>query len=176
MLSYVEFYRPKFFLLENVLGLLLHKLQVNKAGPQEGNVVAHGIVKFILRTLTSLGYVPLSNISYHSPPKKSTHPLENSLKRAIVNHARTAIKCASASCKPGSTDRRSIVAASSSGVHGGAFLSPSSRFRRIISGRRYGPYSSTRVSNSTMSRATRTGLIVARLYAPSPWMMSFPTW
>jgi DNA (cytosine-5)-methyltransferase 1 len=68
MLSYVEFYRPKFFLLENVLGLLLHKLQVNKAGPQEGNVVAHGIVKYILRTLTSLGYVPFSNVSYHSPP------------------------------------------------------------------------------------------------------------
>lgn len=58
MLSYVEFYRPKFFLLENVFGLLSHKLQVNKAGPQEGDVVAHGVVKFILRTLTSLGYVP----------------------------------------------------------------------------------------------------------------------
>ena len=58
MLSYVEFYRPKFFLLENVLGLLNHKLRVNKEGPQEGNIVAHGVVKFILRTLTSLGYVP----------------------------------------------------------------------------------------------------------------------
>ncbi len=57
MLSYVEFYRPKFFLLENVLGLLIHKLRVNKAGPQEGNVITHGVVKFILRTLTSLGYV-----------------------------------------------------------------------------------------------------------------------
>ena len=61
MLSYVEFYRPKFFLLENVLGLLIHKLRVNKAGPQEGNIVAHGIVKYILRTLTSLGYVPFPN-------------------------------------------------------------------------------------------------------------------
>jgi len=68
MLSYVEFYRPKFFLLENVLGLLNHKLQVNKAGPQEGNVVAHGIVKFILRTLTSLGYVS----SLFQKKKKST--------------------------------------------------------------------------------------------------------
>ena len=57
MLSYVEFYRPNFFLLENVLGLLNHKLQMNKAGPQEGDIVAHGVVKFILRTLTSLGYV-----------------------------------------------------------------------------------------------------------------------
>ena len=56
MLSYVEFYRPKFFLLENVLGLLNHKLQINKAG-SEGNIVAHGVVKFILRALTSLGYV-----------------------------------------------------------------------------------------------------------------------
>jgi DNA (cytosine-5)-methyltransferase 1 len=58
MLSYVEFYRPKFFLLENVIGLVNHKLRVNKAGPHEGNIVAHGVVKFILRTLTSLGYVP----------------------------------------------------------------------------------------------------------------------
>jgi len=57
MLSYVEFYRPKFFLLENVLGLLNHKLRVNKAGPQEGDTVVHGVVKYILRTLTSLGYV-----------------------------------------------------------------------------------------------------------------------
>jgi hypothetical protein len=60
MLSYVEFYRPKFFLLENVLGLLNHKLQINKAGPQEGDIVTHGVVKFILRTLTSLGYVVFS--------------------------------------------------------------------------------------------------------------------
>ena len=62
MLSYVEFYRPKFFLLENLLGLLIHKLQVNKAGLQEGNIVTHSIVKYILRTLTSLGYV------HHSLP------------------------------------------------------------------------------------------------------------
>lgn len=57
MLSYAEFYKPKFFLLENVLGLLNHKLQVNKPGPQEGEMVANGIIKFILRALTSLGYV-----------------------------------------------------------------------------------------------------------------------
>lgn len=63
MLSYVEFYRPKFFLLENVLGLLNHRLRVNKEGPQEGNIVAHGVVKYILRTLTSLGYVHV-HISY----------------------------------------------------------------------------------------------------------------
>ncbi|KAI9511110.1 S-adenosyl-L-methionine-dependent methyltransferase [Russula earlei] len=56
MLSYVEFYRPKYFLLENVLGFLNHKLRINE-GPQEGNLVAHGVVKFLLRALTSLGYV-----------------------------------------------------------------------------------------------------------------------
>lgn len=149
MLSYVEFYRPKFFLLENVLGL--------------------GIVKYILRTLTSLGYVPFF------PAQEKAPLLKISLKR-YLDHARTAIKCASASCKPESTDHRNIVAESSSGVHVEAFLSPSFRFRRIISpGRRSGPYSSTRVLNSTMSRATRTGLIVARLYVPSPWTMSSPT-
>src|SRR5260221_259236 len=68
MLSYVEFYRPKFFLLENVLGLLSHKLQINKAGPQEGNIVAHGVVKFILRALTSLGYVAFSYLSTQPAP------------------------------------------------------------------------------------------------------------
>jgi len=174
MLSYVEFYRPKFFLLENVLGLLNHKLRVNKAGPQEGNVVAHGIVKFILRTLTSLGYVYFSQMSPTQFPAQKT-----SARNAIVlitHEPTTAIKCALASCKPGSTDRRKIVAVSSSGVHGVAFLSPNSRFQRIISTRRNGSYNSTRVLNSTMSRATRTGLIAARLYAPSPWMMSSPTW
>jgi len=67
MLSYVEFYRPKFFLLENVLGLLNHKLQINEAGPQEGDIVAHGVVKFILRALTSLGYVVLSHLPTQPP-------------------------------------------------------------------------------------------------------------
>ena len=57
MLSFAEFYKPKFFLLENVLGLLTHKLQINKPGPQEGEMVANGMIKFILRALTSLGYV-----------------------------------------------------------------------------------------------------------------------
>jgi DNA (cytosine-5)-methyltransferase 1 len=72
MLSYVEFYKPKFFLLENVLGLLNHKLQINKAGPQEGDVVAHGVVKFILRTLTSLGYVRVSVTPLNAPSLKRT--------------------------------------------------------------------------------------------------------
>ncbi|KAI9446182.1 S-adenosyl-L-methionine-dependent methyltransferase [Lactarius indigo] len=62
MLSFAEFYKPKFFLLENVLGLLNHKLQINKPGRQEGDVVANGIIKFILRALTSLGYQVRFNV------------------------------------------------------------------------------------------------------------------
>lgn len=45
MISYVEFYRPSYFLLENVEGLLHHKL----------SDISMGIVKFVLRSLTSLG-------------------------------------------------------------------------------------------------------------------------
>ncbi|KAH9180823.1 S-adenosyl-L-methionine-dependent methyltransferase [Lactarius sanguifluus] len=62
MLSFTEFYKPKFFLLENVLGLLDHKLQVKKPGRQEGDVVANGIIKFVLRVLTSLGYQVRFNV------------------------------------------------------------------------------------------------------------------
>ncbi|KAH9026772.1 S-adenosyl-L-methionine-dependent methyltransferase [Lactarius pseudohatsudake] len=62
MLSFTEFYKPKFFLLENVLGLLDHKLKVKKPGRQEGDVVANGIIKFILRALTSLGYQVRFNV------------------------------------------------------------------------------------------------------------------
>lgn len=45
MISYVEFYRPSYFLLENVVGFLLHPL----------GSVKMGVVKFVLRSLTSLG-------------------------------------------------------------------------------------------------------------------------
>ncbi|KAL6300510.1 S-adenosyl-L-methionine-dependent methyltransferase [Sparassis latifolia] len=52
MLAYVEFYRPSYFLLENVVGLLSYSLkgQASKQG------VRMGIVKFVIRTLTCLGY------------------------------------------------------------------------------------------------------------------------
>jgi site-specific DNA-cytosine methylase len=77
MLSYVEFYRPKFFLLENVLGLVSHKLQINQEGPQEGNVVAHGVVKFILRALTSLGYVAFSHMPTQPAPPPPRGAMDN---------------------------------------------------------------------------------------------------
>lgn len=57
MLSYVEHYQPRYFLLENVGGLLDYKLQdrrTNEAG--NGAMIKLGMVKFIMRTLISLGY------------------------------------------------------------------------------------------------------------------------
>ncbi|KAI0672839.1 S-adenosyl-L-methionine-dependent methyltransferase [Trametes maxima] len=56
MISYVEFYKPAYFLLENVVGMLSYRV----GGEQEGNRVVGGIemgvVKFILGSLTTLGY------------------------------------------------------------------------------------------------------------------------
>ncbi|KAI9065405.1 S-adenosyl-L-methionine-dependent methyltransferase [Trametes sanguinea] len=53
MISYVEFYRPSYFLLENVVGLLSYKLSVD---PEEGDSIKMGVVKFILSSLINLGY------------------------------------------------------------------------------------------------------------------------
>ncbi|KZP21168.1 S-adenosyl-L-methionine-dependent methyltransferase [Athelia psychrophila] len=58
MISYVEFYRPQYFLLENVFGLLHYKLMsrmIKQAfDPNQG--IEMGILKFIVRSLTALGY------------------------------------------------------------------------------------------------------------------------
>ncbi|PKY44169.1 S-adenosyl-L-methionine-dependent methyltransferase, partial [Rhizophagus irregularis] len=55
-LSYVDFYRPEFFLLENVRGMLSFRL----GGKQDGNKILGGIkmgvIKFIIRSLTAMGY------------------------------------------------------------------------------------------------------------------------
>ena len=54
MISYVEFYRPKYFLLENVRGILFAPT-VEKFLDQRKIVM--GVVKFIISALTTLGYV-----------------------------------------------------------------------------------------------------------------------
>ncbi|KAI0222385.1 hypothetical protein L0F63_007074 [Massospora cicadina] len=56
-LSYVDFYRPKYFMLENVRGLLSFCLGGNQAGINrvEGGIKM-GYVKFIVRCLTHMGY------------------------------------------------------------------------------------------------------------------------
>ena len=56
MLSYVEYYQPKYFLLENVAGLLDYKLQDKHASSNKAKEIQFGMLKFILRTLISLGY------------------------------------------------------------------------------------------------------------------------
>ena len=53
MLSYVEHYRPKYLLLENVLGILEWKTVGNQHG--KGEVVEMGISKFVGRAMTHLG-------------------------------------------------------------------------------------------------------------------------
>ncbi|KAI0705891.1 S-adenosyl-L-methionine-dependent methyltransferase [Cytidiella melzeri] len=56
MLSYVDFYRPSYFLLENVDALLYAKLQAEQDGAKQVGGIKQGMVKFILRALISLGY------------------------------------------------------------------------------------------------------------------------
>lgn len=71
MLSYVEFYRPRFFMLENVEGILYHPLGATQTGKNkmEGGV-RMGVVKMIMRVLTILGSVsecfPSIHCSRHS--------------------------------------------------------------------------------------------------------------
>ncbi|KAJ8659504.1 hypothetical protein O0I10_004869 [Lichtheimia ornata] len=47
-MSYVDFYRPSYFLLENVRGLVHYKLGKDR--------INNGVLKFIIRCLTSMGY------------------------------------------------------------------------------------------------------------------------
>ncbi|KAL2916224.1 hypothetical protein HK105_204315 [Polyrhizophydium stewartii] len=56
-LSYVEFYKPDYFLLENVRGLINFRLGGKQAGENriEGGIQM-GVLKFILRTLQSMNY------------------------------------------------------------------------------------------------------------------------
>lgn len=56
-LAYVEFLRPSYFMLENVTGLLNCALRGKQVGRRIVGGIKSGIVKFIIRTLTSLGFV-----------------------------------------------------------------------------------------------------------------------
>jgi DNA (cytosine-5)-methyltransferase 1 len=56
-------YEPDYFLLENVAGLLDHRLQdrqTTNAGVAEDLEIQSGMVKFILRTAIALGYDAIS--------------------------------------------------------------------------------------------------------------------
>ncbi|RDX56375.1 S-adenosyl-L-methionine-dependent methyltransferase [Lentinus brumalis] len=56
MISYVEFYRPQYFLLENVAGIFSYHLDRQGQGKHVVKKLKMGVVKFILRALTALGY------------------------------------------------------------------------------------------------------------------------
>lgn len=58
MLSYVEYYEPDYFLLENVAGFLDHKFYISKntGSGEVQHEVKGGMVKFLIRSLIALGY------------------------------------------------------------------------------------------------------------------------
>jgi DNA (cytosine-5)-methyltransferase 1 len=56
MLSYVEFYQPTHFQLENVLGLLQYPLNGRQAEHSVVDGIKMGVLKFIKRSLITLGY------------------------------------------------------------------------------------------------------------------------
>ncbi|KAG0055601.1 DNA (cytosine-5)-methyltransferase 1 [Gryganskiella cystojenkinii] len=55
-LSYVDFYRPQYFLLENVRGMMNFKLNQKQVGKKWVGGTQMGVVKFVLRSLTAMGY------------------------------------------------------------------------------------------------------------------------
>ncbi|CAJ0911529.1 1777_t:CDS:2, partial [Entrophospora sp. SA101] len=55
-LSYVDFYRPDYFLLENVRGMLSFRLGGEQDGIKIKGGIKMGVIKFILRSLTALGF------------------------------------------------------------------------------------------------------------------------
>jgi hypothetical protein len=57
MLSYVEFYQPSYFQLENVTGLLQFPLNGRQVERTIVDGIKMGVVKFIERSLIALGYV-----------------------------------------------------------------------------------------------------------------------
>lgn len=57
MISHVEYYRPKYFMLENVQSMLDYSLGAELVERRFEGGVQKGILKFITASLTSLGFV-----------------------------------------------------------------------------------------------------------------------
>lgn len=55
MISYVDFYRPKFFLLENVLGMFDWRGHTALADDDYDGEIMMAAVKFITRAMIGLG-------------------------------------------------------------------------------------------------------------------------
>lgn len=83
MLSYVEYYNPDYFLLENVRGLLSHTLQDGRTN----TVVQAGMVKFICRTSLALGYqihYKLLQASHYGTPQGRSRVIFWGAKQGLV--------------------------------------------------------------------------------------------
>jgi DNA (cytosine-5)-methyltransferase 1 len=57
MISHVEYYRPQYFMLENVEGMLDYPIGATLDGRSFVGGIKKGVLKFILASLTSLGSV-----------------------------------------------------------------------------------------------------------------------
>ena len=57
MLSYVEYYRPKYFMLENVERMINHPLAAELVNKRFVGGVPQGMLKLITASLASLGFV-----------------------------------------------------------------------------------------------------------------------
>lgn len=57
MLSYVEYYQPKYFILENVERMINHPLAADLVNKRFVGGVPQGMLKLITASLASLGFV-----------------------------------------------------------------------------------------------------------------------
>ena len=57
MLSYVEYYQPKYFIMENVERMINHPLAADLVNKRFVGGVPQGMLKFITASLASLGFV-----------------------------------------------------------------------------------------------------------------------
>ncbi|EJD02256.1 S-adenosyl-L-methionine-dependent methyltransferase, partial [Fomitiporia mediterranea MF3/22] len=75
VLSYVEFYSPKYVCIENVTGLLYYRLKGRQEGRRIVGGIESGMVKFVMRAFTSLGYQcqmkVLNAADYGSPQQRN---------------------------------------------------------------------------------------------------------
>ncbi|CAG8618202.1 1992_t:CDS:2, partial [Diversispora eburnea] len=78
-LSYVDFYRPEYFLLENVRGMLCFRLGGEQDGVKIKGGIKMGVVKFILRALTAMGYQTRFNVQ-----QAGNHGVPQSRRRLFI--------------------------------------------------------------------------------------------
>ncbi|KAF9437753.1 hypothetical protein BGZ76_011283 [Entomortierella beljakovae] len=71
-MSYVDFYKPQYFLLENVRGMLQFRLGKSKVNNKWEGGIHMGVIKFVIRCLTAMGYqcrFGLLQAGHHNVPQ-----------------------------------------------------------------------------------------------------------